>query len=109
MSIGRVPTLWTQNNTSYPSLKPLMSYVDDLVKRLSFFATWIREGKPTVMWISGIFFTQALLTGALQNFARKYTLPIDEIDFDFEFMKKGAVDQKSPKPKDGIYINGLFL
>jgi len=109
MSLGRVPTLWTENNMSYPSLKPLSGYIDDLVKRVQFFADWISDGIPTIMWISGIFFTQAMLTGAMQNFARKYTKPIDMIQFDFQFMKKGAVEKKSPKPSDGIYINGLFL
>lgn len=109
MSLGRVPTLWTANNISYPSLKPLMGYILDLVERLHFFNDWIENGIPTIMWISGIFFTQALLTSTRQNFARKYTKPIDEVCFDFEFMKKGSVEKKSPKPSDGIYINGLFL
>jgi len=41
----------------------------------------------------------------LQNFARKYTIPIDEIVFDFEFIKH----EPSEKPEDGAYIHGLFI
>jgi len=100
---GKIPDLWM--DASYPSLKPLGSYIVDLKLRIAGFRKWLDETAPTVFWISGFYFTQSFLTGVLQNFARKYTIPIDEIEFDFEFIK----EEIKEKPKDGAYVQGLYI
>lgn len=69
---------------AYPSLKPLASWVQDLIQRVEFVQNWVDHGIPSVFWISGFFFPQAFLTGTLQNFARKNVFSIDTVSFGFQ-------------------------
>jgi dynein heavy chain len=108
MVLGQVPGLWSV--VSYASLKPLGAWVDDFLKRLVFFQTWIDELQaPASFWINGFFFTQAFITGTKQNYARKYKVEIDLVDYDNTVLTEAESAAVSTKPEDGAYLYGLFI
>ena len=57
---NKIPTLWA--NRSYPSLKPLGSYVNDLLARLTFFKNWFDHGAPSTFCLSFFYFQQVSYT-----------------------------------------------
>lgn len=106
VSIGKIPNEWISK--SFPSLKPLSSYINELLDRLQMLQTWYDQGQPSAFWIFGFFFTPSFTTSILQNYARKHKLSIDKLDFDFEMMEMDHSIYVSP-PKEGAYVYGLFL
>ncbi|KOC62554.1 Dynein heavy chain 7, axonemal [Habropoda laboriosa] len=102
---SRIPPSWVKA-CAYPSLKPLPNFVNDFLDRLNFFRKWLKEDKPTTFWISGFSFVHAFLTATTQNYARKYKIPIDRIDFDYEILPAYELNKS---PIDGVYVYGMFL
>lgn len=45
----------------------------------------------------------------MQNFARKYTVAVDQIIFDFVFRDDLKVEDIKQKPEDGCYVYGMFI
>lgn len=77
-----VPGGWA--DVGFLSLKPLASWMSEMLVRVDFLQKWIDNGTPAVYWISGFFFPQAFLTATLQNYARKHVIAIDELSFEFK-------------------------
>lgn len=105
--LGKLPQLWASK--SYPSLKPLGSYIDDLLERLLYFQKWFDEGVPLVFWMSGFFFTQSFITATLQNYARQNRYPIDELGIAFEVQTCLHPSEITHRPERGVYVSGIFL
>jgi len=104
---GQVPANWAK--VAYPSLKPLDSWFEDLIKRVDFLDSWLKNGNPVAYWVPGMFFPQGFLTGCLQTHARQYKIAIDELAFSFEVIEAEEPSQVEERPQDGVLIYGLFM
>ncbi|TMW63012.1 hypothetical protein Poli38472_005630 [Pythium oligandrum] len=104
---GKVPQIWAA--VSFASLKPLASWVKDLLERVVFFRHWLMNGEPVVFDLNVFFFPQGFMTGTLQNFARKYQVAIDSLAFTFTVLDVESAEQLTESPSDGIYVDGLWL
>ena len=108
ISNNQIPQSWLQK--SYPSKKPLIAYVSDLVRRIKMLDDWIEFGAPKVFWVSGFFFTHSFLAGVKQNFARAFRHSFDKVDFDFVVLKRENEGQaRAEGAKLGSFIDGLYL
>lgn len=103
MALNQIPLLWKAK--SFNSLKPLGSYIKDVNSRIDFFRGWLYDGIPRIFLINKFFFAHGFLTGARQNYARKYKIPIDTMTLDY----KVVADEDSPAPADGVYVKGMFM
>jgi dynein heavy chain len=59
--------------------------------------------------LSGFFFPQGFMTGALQNHSRKYQIPIDTLSFTFRVLDVYDRKEVETPPEDGVYIDGLYM
>ena len=66
-------------------------------------------GPPRAYWISGFFFPQGFMTGALQMYARKTRIPIDTLDFKMHVEAMAGFADVAAPPADGVYVYGMFL
>ena len=77
--IQKVPRLWEK--VAYLSLKPLGSWVTDMIARVEFLRDWLERGPPISYWVPAFFFPQGFMTATLQTYARKTMIPIDTLKF----------------------------
>ena len=103
MQLNLIPEIWKAR--SFNSLKPLGSYIKDLKSRLQFFSDWLYNGIPRIFMINKFFFAHGFLTGARQNYARKYKIPIDTMDLEYRV----EPDEDAPTPDDGVFVMGMYM
>jgi dynein heavy chain len=103
-----VPETWQR--ISYPSQRPLGSWLANLQQRAQQLSEWLElpERTPACTWISGFFNPQSFLTAVLQTRARASGVELDKLVITTEVLKKRASDVDDAS-RDGAYVKGLWL
>ena len=104
---GLVPKLWGDN--SYLSLKPLASWINDLILRAKFISDWLYNGPQLSYWISAFFFTQGFNIAVIHTYTLKTEEAIDKLTFRTNILDKKLVDEGIEIHEDGVNINGFYL
>uniref|UniRef100_F7E4I9 Dynein axonemal heavy chain 6 n=1 Tax=Ornithorhynchus anatinus TaxID=9258 RepID=F7E4I9_ORNAN len=105
---NQVPVLWSE--AAYPSLKPLGSWVKDLVLRTAFIDAWLKRGQPKSFWISGFFFPQGFLTGTHFSLKMKVKLRIQiPLSYTVGMTLELQCRFQLPSPEDGVLVHGMFM
>jgi dynein heavy chain len=101
-----VPPSWKK---VYPSMKPLASWVLDLIDRMAMFQEWATTHRPPVIfWMSAFSFPTGFLTAVLQTAARSNNVAIDSLGWEFTVQTLDDVNIAEP-PRDGAYVKGIYL
>lgn len=102
----KVPRLW---GSTYPSLKPLASWMRDLVQRIEFFSSWIDDQLPICWWLPAMTYPTGFLTAVLQVAARMNGVSIDSLIYETPILTTGDKSTITTHPKDGVYVFGLYI
>ncbi|AYU77362.1 dynein heavy chain, putative [Leishmania donovani] len=120
LAFNQVPEVWAQ--VGYLTLKPLGSFMEDLLRRVHFMRRWGEAGPPPSFWLSGVFFPQGFVTALLQARSRALQVPIDSLQLRFRALApseaaevsaltasyEAGTGSKAPT-KAGAYVSGLYL
>ena len=99
----RVPKAWSK---TYPSLKPLGSWMRDLVLRCEQFKMWNETELPKQFWLAGFTYPSGFLTAVLQTSARLNGVAIDALSWEFPVLQHSDVNQIQSYPKEGVFVSG---
>jgi dynein heavy chain, axonemal len=102
----KVPPAWEE--AGYPCLKPLPSWVEDFLARISFMKAWLVDGPRMCYWLSGFFFPQGFMTAVKQTYSRDMKIAVDTLRIGCEMTALDAKDIERA-PDIGAFVYGLYM
>lgn len=101
---GQLPPLW--RSLSPQTLKNLGSWMSHFEKRYQQYTSWVKNGEPNCLWLSGLHVPESYITALVQATCRKNGWPLDKSTLYTTVSEfKDAKDVKE-KPQNGCCVSG---
>lgn len=104
---GQLPAQW--RGLAPSTRKNLGRWLAHFQRRSSQFNSWIENGEPKVMWLSGLMIPESYISALVQTTCRKYVWALDRSTTFITVTKYQNAADVADRPKDGAYISGLFI
>jgi len=107
--LDRIPMTWSKK--SWPTLRPLASWVSNFSDRLNQLEEWANNpGEiPKVTWLSGLVNPTSFLTAICQVTAQRNKWELDRLVTFTDVTKRMSIDELDSSSRDGAYIIGLSM
>jgi dynein heavy chain len=102
-----LPSAWRR--MSPDTQKSLGSWMNHFSHRHEQYVSWIENGSPTVMWLSGLQIPASYLTALVQSTCRARNWPLDKSKMYTKVVVYRQAAEVTEKLEAGCYIQGLYM
>jgi dynein heavy chain len=104
---GALPPLW--RSLAPQTEKGLGSWMQHFERRLAQYNSWIKNGEPIVIWLSGLHVPEAYITALVQTTCRKNGWPLDRSTLYTQVTQYTDPKEIAERAPSGCYVQGLYL
>ncbi|XP_074916070.1 dynein axonemal heavy chain 10 [Chelonoidis abingdonii] len=104
---GQIPSIWRK--LAPDTLKTLGNWMIYFRNRYNQYTSWVNEGEPNVMWLSGLHIPESYLTALVQATCRKNGWPLDRSTLYTQVTQYGTAEEVTERPGQGCFVSGLYL
>uniref|UniRef100_A0AAY5K1P1 AAA+ ATPase domain-containing protein n=1 Tax=Esox lucius TaxID=8010 RepID=A0AAY5K1P1_ESOLU len=104
---GMIPAIWRK--LAPDTLKSLGNWMIHFKRRHDQYNSWVDEGEPNVMWLSGLHIPESYLTALVQATCRRNGWPLDRSTLYTQVTQYSTEDAVNERPGQGCFVSGLYL
>ncbi|KAJ3317317.1 Dynein heavy chain 10, axonemal, partial [Blyttiomyces sp. JEL0837] len=104
---GALPGMWRA--LAPQTEKGLGSWMQHFERRLAQYTSWIKNGEPIVIWLSGFHVPEAYITALVQTTCRKNGWPLDRSTLYTQVTQHVDPKEITERAPSGCYVQGLYL
>merc|ERR1719502_930823 len=104
---GFIPALWRKLSPN--TQKPLGSWMGQYTARYNQYQSWIDNGEPACIWLSGLHIPESYLTALVQTTCRLRNWPLDKSTLYTVVTRYESAEEVPGVLESGCYASGLYL